>query len=95
MALARPSVETIDASARLINPSWRNVAADRMMGLTIIAVLPTIFWSSMISLGAWLFGTSVPFWITCSVSLTMFTFLAFLWSGFAVSQEPSSDDLDA
>ena len=95
MALARPSVETIDAAARLIEPSWRNVTADRIMGLTIIAVVPTIFWSAMISLGAWLFGTSVPFWIMCSLSLAMFTFLACLWSGFAVSREPSSDDLDA
>ena len=95
MALARPSIETIDASARLSDPSLRDVTADRIMGLTIIAVVPTIFWSAMITLGAWLFGTSVPFWVTCSVSLAMFTFLACLWSGFAVARQPGADDLDA
>ncbi len=95
MALARPSIESIDTAARLINRSRRDLAADRIMGLTIVAVAPTIFWSTMISLGAWLFGTSVPFWIMCSVSLAIFTFLACLWSGFAVTRQTGADDLDA
>jgi ABC-type Na+ efflux pump permease subunit len=68
-----------------------SIVAGRLIGLTIIAVAPTIFWTVMLNCCAWAYGRPLTFWASAVVATVMFAFLTCIWASFALSERRASD----
>ena len=68
--------------------------AERVVGLAIVAVAPTIFWTVLLCFGAWAYGAQLPLWVACTVAAVMFTFLVCIWAGFALAGQTGDAEQD-
>lgn len=68
-----------------------SVLTGRLIGLSIVAVAPTIFWTVMLSAGAWAVGRPLTFRTSAVIAAIMFAFLACIWASFAMSERSAPD----
>lgn len=68
-----------------------NVLAGRLIGLLIIAVAPTIFWTAVLYFGAWAIDRPMTVWGSVVIATIMFAFLTCIWASFGMSERSASD----
>ena len=67
------------------------ILGGRLIGLAIIAIAPTIFWTATLYLAASASGRPLTLWPTVIIAAAMFAFLTCIWACFAMSdQRPPS-----
>lgn len=63
----------------------------RLIGLSIIAVAPTMFWTTVLYLGALAYGQPLSIWASAVIASIMFGFLTCIWASFALSDRRAPD----
>jgi len=66
------------------------ILGGRLIGLAIIAIAPTIFWTATLYLAASASGRPLTLWPTIIIAAAMFAFLTCIWASFAMSDRRPS-----
>lgn len=64
------------------------LSSDRMMGLAIIAGLPTMLWTGVVYMLAWGFDAPLSWPATSAVAIGIFLFLLCIWAAFSLTERP-------
>jgi hypothetical protein len=63
-----------------------------LVGLAIVAVLPTVFWTTIVYFATWAYGTPLSQLAIMIIAGVMFAFLVCVWASFAITcRRPSND----
>jgi hypothetical protein len=58
---------------------------DHLVGLLVIAVVPTAFWTAALYLTTWACGAPLAAWVVALVGGVMFAFLVCIWASFTIA----------
>ena len=64
---------------------------DRLIGLALIAGAPTVFWTAVVCLAAWAFGSPLSTPLAGGFAALVFGFLSCIWAGFTIADRAGID----
>ncbi len=87
-------VQSIREAIAVEPPHLCGLFSERFLGLLIVAVAPTIFWTGLICVVAAAYGSPLAIWAACSVSTLIFAFLICIWAAFTMAHNSETIEPD-